>query len=666
MVIFGADKVPSKIKSVTVYLSSAEISRVSNFQLKEGTTELVFNGLSSKIDESSIQISGLKEASILSISYDINYLEKTVSNNEALMLRTSIKDIEREINLLNNLILGLEEEEKVLNTNRLIHADQHSLELEKLKQISTYYRKRITEIKNEIYSTNLKINVLNEDKKNIQNQFIEVNNTPSEPKGEIIIKFESPIATQLNLELKYNVSDAGWIPNYDIKSNKINDPIRLTYKAHVYQRTGENWENVAITLSTGNPNRFSIKPELATDYLNFGAPKNFTSQVKKHKYSYNPTVRTVTGIVTDVSGQVVPGCNVMIKGTTFGTQTDFDGKYKLRIEKGQELVFSYIGFLAIEIPIYSSVINARLDEDSSALDEVIVIGYGTQNIDVSRALKGRVSGVSIRGASAVTETSQPLYIIDGVPVDNFEEGDLDTNEIQNIEVLKDASASSVYGARASNGVVLITTKKSSSEDNVTSTKFVIKSPYTIVSDGDITAIEINTFKLAAEYEFFAAPIVNENVFLTARFKNWEKLNLLPGEGNIYFNGGYAGKTTIDPYAIHKEMTISLGLDASVSVIRKQDKNFKSKSFTGNNKIVDRTYNLEVKNNKSETIKLVLMDRIPISENKEIKIEDISVNTAAYDKEKGLLTWELTLAPKQESKQRFSFQVKYPKGRSIRL
>ncbi|WFO16707.1 DUF4139 domain-containing protein [Cellulophaga baltica 4] len=145
---------------------------------------------------------------------------------------------------------------------------------------------------------------------------------------------------QLSLELKYNVSDAGWIPNYDLKSNKINDPIRLTYKAHVYQHTGADWENVVVTLSTGNPNNYAIKPELATDYLNFGMRKNYNTASKKHKFSYNPTVRTVTGIVTDASGQALPGCTVLIKGTSISTQTDFDGRYKLKISGGQELVFS--------------------------------------------------------------------------------------------------------------------------------------------------------------------------------------------------------------------------------------------------------------------------------------------------------------------------------------
>ena len=669
--VFGADKLPSKIKSVTVYLNSAEIVRTASFELKEGSTEYTFSGLSSKIDENSIQISGLQAASVLAISYDINYLDKSISNEEAETLTKKIEAIELEVALLKNVIFGLQEEESVINTNRMVSTDNQSLELEKVKQISTYYRERITAIKNEIYKTNLKINVLNEDILNLKKQFADKNSAPSIPKGEITIKFDSPIATKLTLELKYTVQEAGWIPNYDIKSNKLNDPLKLTYKAHVYQNTGVNWDNVSLVLSTGNPNIFTVKPELTTDYLNFGQRKSYSTQVKKSKYNYNPSVRAVTGIVTDANGEPLPGCNVMVKGTNTGTQTDFDGRYTLQVGNGQELSFSYIGFQSNEIPIYSSVMNTRLDEDISSLEEVVVSGYGTTNSDFSRALAGRAAGVQIRGISSVkanykVEETQPLYIIDGVPVENFVEGDLDTNEIQNIEILKEEAATAIYGSRAANGIILITTKKSSSEDAVTSTKFQIKKPYSIASNGDITAIEINTYQLDAKYEFFAAPIINENVFLTATFTDWEKLNLIPGEANIYFNGGYAGKTAIDPYAVKKEMTISLGIDDGITVTRKQDKNFKSKSFTGSNRILDRTYNIEIKNNKTTNINLVLMDRIPVSQNKEIKVDDIITNNAAYDKEKGLLTWKMNLKSQQEAKESFSFQVKYPKGRSITL
>lgn len=316
-----------------------------------------------------------------------------------------------------------------------------------------------------------------------------------------------------------------------------------------------------------------------------------------------------------------------------------------------------------------------MEENAEMLEEVVVSGYGVQKKSsltgaVTRVLQGKTSGIRIRGIGSVKgryhEPEPPLYIIDGIPVEGFVEGDLDENEIQSFEVLKGNKARAIYGSQGSNGVIVVTTKKSKIEDDVTQTKFIIKKPYSIISDGDITTIEINTFKLKSEYGYFAAPILNENVFLTASFKGWEDYNLLPGEASIYFNGSYAGKTTIDPYTVKKEMVVSLGIEPNITVNRKRIKNFNSKSFMGSNRILDRTYELEVKNNTSASIGLKLMDRIPLSQNREIKVADIEINTAEYDKKNGLLTWKMNLGAKESKKKSFSFKVKHPKYRNISL
>ncbi len=387
-------------------------------------------------------------------------------------------------------------------------------------------------------------------------------------------------------------------------------------------------------------------------------------------------------MVTDESGEPLPGVNVVVKGTRNGTQTDFDGYFSIQTNEGSELSFSYIGYHVDTIPIYSSVMNVRMEEDVSTLDEVVVtaqgirkkhhsLGFAVSSV-TAEYLDGKTAGLNVRGSSSRNwETPKatlkpPLYIIDGVPVADFVAGDLDENEIQSIDVLKGKEATAVYGTDGHHGVVVITTKKSTLKEDATNTRFVIKKPYSVASDSDITAIEINTFTLKAAYEYFAAPLVNENVFLTTTFSDWEQYQLLPGEASVYFKGGYAGKTTIDPYTTQKEMVISLGIDPNITVTRKQNKNFKSKSFTGSNRILDRTYDLEVKNNKTTAIDLKLMDRIPISQNKEIKLDDIVLNDADYEKTKGLLTWKLKLKAQETSKKQFSFQVKYPKYKHISI
>ncbi len=688
LLIFGNDKKTlSKIKEVTVYLNGASITRTAACDLAAGASEITLSGLSTKIDETSIQISGLQAVTILAMSYNINFMPIVENKTASRPLQQRLTAIETEVAVLKNNISGLEEEEQVIYANRLISARTQGLNLEKLKEISTYYRQRITAIKNAIFKANLEIKKLNTETRIVQRQMTELNNTPEKEQGEIKIKFDAPIASRLNLIVSYQVQDAGWIPNYDIKSKDINTPLFLSYKAHVYQKTGNDWNNVYIILSTGNPNINVAKPNLGTKYLNFtnGYKNKNVNITKKSRYVYNPAVRQVTGTVIDESGAPLPGASILVKGTTNGTQTDFDGHFSIHIQNGQKLMVSYIGFRPEELPIYSSVMNIRLDEDMEALNEVIVtamgvkrekrsLGYAVSSVDASQALQGKAAGVHIsnsngiriRGASSLNGNSRPLYLIDGVIKEEFEEGDLDMDEIQSVEVLKGNKALALYGSRGSRGIIVITTKKSSVQDDVTSTKFVIKKPYSILSDGDITAIEINTFKLDAKYEYFAAPIVNENVFLTTTFSDWEQYNLLPGEASIYFKGTYAGKTTIDPYTTKKEMTISLGIDQNITVTRKQNKNFKSKSFTGSNRTLERKYDVAVKNNKAVAIDLKLMDRIPISQQKEIKVDDIETDDADYETKTGLLTWKVNLDPKETQTKSFSFQVKYPKYKRISI
>src|SRR6056297_268933 len=202
---------------------------------------------------------------------------------------------------------------------------------------------------------------------------------------------------------------------------------------------------------------------------------------------------TITGTVVDNFGTPLPGTNVIVKGTTNGTQTDFDGNYSITAASDATLIFSYVGFKTIEIPVDgNTTIDVTMEEDAAALDEVVVTGYGTQTrgeltgsvatvdveeatktpvVNAAEALQGRVAGVTVTnngapGSAPVVRirgfgtgnSNDPLYIIDGVQTDD--PGILNSinpADIEQFNVLKDGAAA-IYGARASNGVVIITTK----------------------------------------------------------------------------------------------------------------------------------------------------------------------------------------------------------------
>lgn len=687
----------SDITDVTVYLDGAEINRTATINIKSGTTEFIFNGLSPHIDESSIQISGLKNASVLSINYGINYLSKLKQSDSITILQDKIKALDAKIESEYELIAGYNEEVNLIQSNKKLSNETEVVSLEQLKNFAKYYRTRITELKKAINTSNSTITKHKKKQIDIQNQLIEFNVEEKQQTGEIKIKLSSDVSNTLDLNISYNITHAGWFPIYDLKADKINIPLNLEYKAHVYQNSGCDWDDVNLVLSTSDPNTNNVKPVINPKYLNFiNRYSNYNSQraTKSYNYKYNPLVKTVSGVVTSTTdGLPLPGVNILEKGTSNGTQTDYDGKYSLQTTSGNTLVYSYVGMQTEELPIHSSIMNVNLNEDNQALDEVVVVGYRSKNKEYNRAkkaLEGEVPGVNIqssngfynsnseiriRGYGSVNKNNPPLFIVDGAPyIGNI--NNLKQEDIKSIKVLKDASATSLYGSRAANGVVLISLKNDSESNinsvgnaistGITNTRFKINKKYSIASDGDVSVIEIDKFNVPANYNYFAAPLLNENVFLTAKIGNWEQYNLLPAEANIYFEGSYSGKTNINPSATTDSLTISLGVDPNIIVKRTQLNNFKKTTFIGSNKVIYKGFEIEIKNNKQSDIELSLYDRIPISQNKDIKLDDIETGSSEYNDEKGILKWILKLKPGETEIVKHSYSVKFPKYKRVNL
>jgi TonB-linked SusC/RagA family outer membrane protein len=211
---------------------------------------------------------------------------------------------------------------------------------------------------------------------------------------------------------------------------------------------------------------------------------------------------TIKGNVTSKSdGEPILGVNILVVGTKKGTSTDFDGNYQIKVKKGETIQFSYLGFVTKNVTYTSqTAINIALEEDANSLDEIVVVGYGSQKkshltgaiskvknekldqIGVARvddALVGQVSGVNIqategeagsaptiriRGTGSLVGNSGPLVVVDGVVVDEDFLGSLNMNNIESFEVLKDAASSAIYGSRGGNGVIIVTTKSGKSGD----------------------------------------------------------------------------------------------------------------------------------------------------------------------------------------------------------
>jgi uncharacterized protein (TIGR02231 family) len=206
----------------------------------------------------------------------------------------------------------------------------------------------------------------------------------------------------------------------------------------------------------------------------------------------------------------------------------------------------------------------------------------------------------------------------------------------------------------------------SERENSTSFSFDIETPYSILNDGKTSTVEMKTMEVPALYEYYCAPKIDQDVFLTAKITDWSELNLLEGESSLFFEGTYLGKAMINPKIAGDTLNISLGRDKNIVVKRTSIKEFSKKQFLGNNKIDYRNFEISIRNNKKQSINLIVEDQFPLSTMKEVEVDKIENKEAELDNESGKLKWTIQLEQGKEKKVGFRYSVKYPKYNSLVL
>lgn len=291
---------------------------------------------------------------------------------------------------------------------------------------------------------------------------------------------------------------------------------------------------------------------------------------------------------------------------------------------------------------------------------VVVNGYATS----------AASEIKLRGINSMDSDKQPLYIVNGSEMSSEDFAKISPNDIADIKVIKDEAAS-IYGARASNGAIVITLKSGledyiSVSDNALNLNFDIDKPYDVPTNGKEQIATLQNTEIKAYYKHYAVPKLDKNTYLLAEIPGWDKLNLLPGDANIILEGTYVGKSFIDPSSTSDTLNLTLGKDERVNIKRQKIVDFSSVKFLGSNKLQKFTYELTVKNNKAENINVLLKDQFPLSTNKDIEVTLIDAGGAEVNNELGILNWKLALAPGESRKLQFIYSIKYPKDKTLNI
>jgi hypothetical protein len=600
-IVFNAkadQKVPTKIQRVVATVSVAS-----------GTSTLTFEGISPDIDVQSIQVRAAGDFTILSVKYELDFLNLQTRQKKLEELMGFQAQLKSKLEIQNNSLGIYKEEENMLMKNQVVSGQNVSLDVVKLKQALEFQTARLTELKNKEQSVNSQIKLLNQEIEKYNKQVADITKGSSKATSNVLVTVSSKNAVQSQFTLTYLANNASWYPTYDVRAKNVNSPVTIAYKANVTQQSGEEWNNIKLTLSTGNPATSGSKPELAPYYLNTGMM--YAGQAA--------SITRVTGrVVGQDDGQAVVGVSVKVKGTSIGTVTDVAGNYSIQLPPGQQtLTYNFAGYESQERMVTSAVINVALKQSTNQLNEVTVMGYVT-------ALEGRSPGVAVSNAGAA---------------DKMRIRSMSTMETKPILVQQD--------------------------ENQTNVEFNIDNPYTIPSDGKQYLVEINQLEIPAQYEYYTAPKLSNDVFLTAKIIDWNQYNFLSGEANLFFEGTFIGKSLIDTRATTDTLNLSLGTDKNIVVTRTLQKDQKDKQgLLGSNKKETRDWLITVKNRKSQKVDLLIDDQIPVSQNSAIVVETQELSGGKIDPLIGKVSWNLSLNPQAEKKLELKYQVRYPKNQTV--
>jgi len=592
----------SEINEVTVFIKGAQILRNKSVELDKGKTMLKFTNLSPFINSKSIQVKANGNVTVLSVNHQQNFIDKLEKQKGLVELESELEKIKDLLKLERTHLVILKEELAFLQENRNIGGKNQELSVTNLRDASNFYSSKLTAIKLKEIDRDKTLLDLRKKEFDLQNQIKTMTGERKYPNGEILVKVDSKDISKSHFELSYVVGNAGWFPSYDLRAKNVNEPIELVYKANVKQDTKIDWKNVKLRLSSADPNLTGVAPELKTYYLNYNtAPPRYNRSISQVKGTFSQ----VKGTVIDQVGPL-PGVSVLIEGTTSGTETDFNGNYSIDAGSGQVLRFSFVGMETVRRTVVAQgSINVKMVSEDNTLDEVVVTALG-----ITREKKSL--GYATQDASGAAISNIPLIQV----------------------------------------------------ENQTSVKFEIDVPYSILSDNKNYSVDMVNYNIPADYQYYSVPKIENEAFLIASIKDWEQYNLLKGEANIFFEGTYVGKTLLDVRFAADSLQISLGRDKNVVVERKKISDYSSKKFIGSRKEENRDWRISVKNNKSETINMLVMDQTPVSTLDEIKVEILELSKGKQGLNTGEIRWEFDLEPSKSKNIELKYLVKYPKNRNL--
>lgn len=498
----------SRIEAVKVFRQGALITRTATLDLPAGTSEVIFAPLGAAIDDATLQVRTGKGVTVLSVNSAREFLADIPMPAAYTTLQEQIDKLQQGIRRDNAALEVLQQEEALLTVNRQVGGQQQGVTVAALEAVSAYHRNRLTAIRTERITLTDRVEASGKQVEKLKRQQAELRSRLSlDDRNSVRIRLAVATAGKATLELSYLSGAASWTSGYDVRVEELGQPLALTRKGDVVNRTGEDWQRVKLTLSTGDPSRDNSTPVLEPWWIDLQAPR-----------------------VADMRAKA-------------------------------------------EMPML-----------------------------------------------AIQQENIRTFSMDG--------------------------------------------PETEVSDNLTTTEYAIAGTMDIPADGKEHTVILENLSVPAEYRYIAAPRQSPFAVLTATLRDVEDLRLQTGYVGIYYGRTYVGRTYLQAWEVSDSLILSLGADEGIAIERTLKKDESAKNFLGNKAVKTTTYAIAVRNNKKVPVNLVLMDQIPLSRNAELEVKSQVGQGGSVDAESGFVRWELELAPGAREERRFSYELRYPKGRRV--
>jgi len=613
-----AQSVETRVREVQFFQGEAEVTRTGTLALGAGEKTVRLVDLPAELDDASVQLTFDPSVKVLDFKVLRTTQEHDSLKQRAIALEKSYKSLVEEHKTKSEEIERWRIEEQFLMANQNF-GGTGGLTSAQFQQNLDLVRNRLADLRAKIKTAELRKQALDIEANQTQARLNAVRSKRQKTVKEVEAVLEVKTAGTFAVRLSYLCPGVDWRPFYEVRVQRLNQPLLLGVKALVQQQTGEDWSGVKMGLSNAEPSRGNELQPLNPFELQFGVP--YRPQPQYNNKSNIGITGTVHGRVYDAqTRESLPFASVRFyNGNEIvgNGVTDVDGSFSVRLKRASTHI------------------------------SIQMIGYHVQTINLSSVQLFYEAPMIPGGAqlSEVVLSNAPAAMGDRVYTETKSQKSMQSRAM-------DAGA-------MDGGLSLI-------ERAPTQLRYEVKRAQDLLSDGQEKAVPIREIEVPAIYRYRAHPGIEEKVYLFASLVDWKGLELLDGEAGLYIGDRYLGRSSIDAKTVSDTLDIALGRDEAVQIKRESVANAVTKTQLGSKVKETRAYTLEVRNTRPDPIKITVVDRHPVSRNPEIEVKLTNPGEAKVNEAEGTLEWELEIPGNTNRTLQFGFEVRYPKGRSINL